>query len=389
MGTTMSMILGLAFVVLGITAVMLQSWLWGFPMDGDKSTAPRLWTNIHRVVGLSFVVIYVIMMYFMFPRLWTYQVELPARTVVHAVAAIMIGVLLLTKLAIIRLFPHFGGSLPKLGFGLLSCTVILGALSLPYAMQAHGLGGVNLTPEKLERVRAIVAELPFEEGTDVAALTSTAGLEQGQTVLTHKCTVCHDMRTILAKPRTGASWYKVVVRMAEKPIIMGEPMRAEDIGPVTAYLVAITPNLQQSFKRKVQEQKAKAKRAEKVAKVDAAEVEAVDGYNAAAAEKLTRELCTQCHEMDEVEGHGGDDEAGWAEVVRRMVEDEEAEVGVDEAPIVVRFLAEKYPKAAGSPTADDEAADDKPSDEASEDAASKDEASEDEESEDEADDVAE
>ena len=85
MGTTMSMILGLAFVVLGITAVMLQSWLWGFPMDGDKSTAPRLWTNIHRVVGLSFVVIYVIMMYFMFPRLWTYQVELPARTVVHAV----------------------------------------------------------------------------------------------------------------------------------------------------------------------------------------------------------------------------------------------------------------------------------------------------------------
>ncbi len=347
MGTTMSMILGLAFVVLGIAAVMLQAWLWGFPMTDDhQSTAPRLWTNIHRVIGLSFVVIYVIMMYFMLPRLWMYQVELPARTVVHAVAAIMIGVFLLTKVAIIRLFPHFGGALPKLGFGLLSCTVILGTLSLPYSLRAHGLGGVNLSGEKLERVRAIVAELPFEEGTDVDALTSQSGLEHGQSVLTHKCTLCHDLRTILAKPRTGASWYKVVVRMAEKPIIMGEPMTAEDIGPVTAYLVAITPDLQQSFKRKVEEQKEKAKRVAEVAKVG--DDAAADDYDAAAAEKLTHELCTQCHEMDEVAAHGGDDRAGWAEVVRRMVEEEDAEVSEAEAPIVVRWLAETYPKGSGS-----------------------------------------
>ena len=48
--------------------------------------------------------------------------------------------------------------------------------------------------------------------------------------------------------------------------------------------------------------------------------------------------------LDEVEAHGGDDRAGWAEVVRRMVEDEDAEVSETEAPIVVRWLAETYPK---------------------------------------------
>jgi hypothetical protein len=103
----------LTFVLLGVTAVMLQAWLWGFPMENGHSTAPRMWTRIHRVVGLSFVAIYITMMFFMVPRLWEYQVELPARTVFHAVAAIVIGVLLLTKLAIIRLFPHFMGALPR------------------------------------------------------------------------------------------------------------------------------------------------------------------------------------------------------------------------------------------------------------------------------------
>ena len=87
MSSTLSIALGLAFIVLGVTAVMLQAWLWGFPMEGDRSTAPRMWTNIHRVVGLSFVAIYVVMMIFMIPRLWQYQVELPARTVIHATCA--------------------------------------------------------------------------------------------------------------------------------------------------------------------------------------------------------------------------------------------------------------------------------------------------------------
>lgn len=347
MGTTVSVILGLAFVGLGITAVMLQAWLWGFPMDGEKSTAPRAWVTFHRLVGLSYVSIYIVMMYFMLPRLWLYQVELPARTVVHAIAAIMIGVLLVTKLAIIRFFPHFGGALPKLGFGLISCTVILGTLSLPYALRANALGGVELTSSKLERVRKIVSELPFEEGTDIHGLTTREGLERGHVVLTHKCTVCHDLRTILAKPRTGASWHKVVSRMAEKPVIMGEALEVAEIALVTAYLVAITPDLQRSVKHKVAEQRAKAKRAAEVAdlKNSVANVDDKVAYDAASAELLAKARCTQCHEFDEIEGHGGDDMEGWAALVKHMVEVEEAEISEEEAATIVRFLSATFPAA--------------------------------------------
>lgn len=350
MSSTLSIVLGLAFMVLGIAAVMLQAWLWGFPMDGERSTAPRLWTNIHRVIGLSFVAIYITMMIFMVPRLWQYQVELPARTVFHATSAIVIGVLLLTKLAIIRLFPHFSGALPALGLGLLINTVILGSLSLPYALRAHTISGDTLSPQNLERVRGVMVGLPLPEGTDVNAIVTPARLEDGREVLTRKCTICHDLRTILAKPRSGPGWYNVVVRMAEKPIIMGDSLDERDLPIVTAYLVAITPDLQQSTKFKMKAMQDQAERAAEVADMTPrpsgpdTPAAAAAGYDLAKAETVFKAGCTQCHDTAEVDAHGGDDEPGWSKVVKRMVEEEGAELGEDDARTIVRYLTETRKK---------------------------------------------
>jgi cytochrome c5 len=346
MSSTLSIALGLAFIVLGFTAVMLQAWLWGFPMDGDRSTAPRMWTNVHRLVGLSFVAIYITMMIFMVPRLWQYQVELPARTVIHATCAIVIGVLLLAKLAIIRLFPHFAGALPALGLGLLINTVILGSLSLPYALRAHSISGDTLSPQNLERVREVLAGLSLPEGSDPVALATPKQLEQGREVLTRKCTVCHDMRTILAKPRSGPGWYNVVLRMAEKPIIMGDSLQAYDIPVVTAYLVAITPDMQQSAKVRTKAMNDQAERAAGVAEMPmaAGDTAVPAAFDLVKAEFVYRARCTQCHELDEILAHGGDDEAGWAKIVKRMVENEGAEVNEEDARTIVRFLAETRKK---------------------------------------------
>ena len=106
MSTTLSMWLGITFLVVGIIATIVQVWLWSFPMEPDpggpdpngKSTAPRSWTNVHRLLGLLFVLIYIYMMWFMVPRLWEYQYELPARTVIHACMGISIGFLLILSL---------------------------------------------------------------------------------------------------------------------------------------------------------------------------------------------------------------------------------------------------------------------------------------------------
>ena len=352
MSSTVSIVLGLTFVLLGITAVMLQAWLWGFPMENGHSTAPRMWTRIHRVVGLSFVAIYITMMFYMIPRLWEYQVELPARTVIHAVAAIIIGVLLMTKLAIIRLFPHFMGALPGLGLGLLINTVVLGTLSLPYAVRAHNLSGDTLSVQNLERVRNVLIGLPLPADVDAAALATPQRLADGRDVLARKCTVCHDMRTIIAKPRSGPGWFNIVVRMAEKPLIMGDSLDDRDIPLVTAYLIAITPDMQQSAKVRMKAMKDQAERVAEVAEMPADTADAADtsaapaAFDLAKAETLYKARCTQCHELDEISNYGGENEAGWAKLVKRMVEDEGAELGEDEARTIVRFLAATYKKSA-------------------------------------------
>lgn len=351
MSTTLSMWLGISFLGLAIGATLLQAWLWSFPMAPDpggpdpngRSTAPRSWTNVHRAMGLAYLVIYVVMMVEMVPRLWEYQFELPARTVFHAVMGITIGVLLVTKIAIIRWFQHFGKALPTIGLLLLLCTVVLSTLSLPFAVRAHDVAGRTLDPRNISRVRRVLEGMELGPAVDVARLTTQEAMEHGREVLTRKCTVCHDIRTILVRPRTGAAWLDVVERMADKPII-GEEITGDDVLVVTSYLVAITPDIQESAKRRQRRERQRREQAEEVATL-VAEPPQEPPVDLAAAKKLSEDRCTQCHELTEVEGAGGMDEGGWAKVVKRMVEDNGAELSEDEARTIVRYLAVTFPSA--------------------------------------------
>ncbi len=101
-------LLGLMFVSLAATLTFLMFYVWKFPFDHEKSKsfAPPLAITFHRLLGYLFVVIYVYIMWNMVPRLWSYQIELPARTVVHLVLGILIGALLITKIVIVRFFKH-------------------------------------------------------------------------------------------------------------------------------------------------------------------------------------------------------------------------------------------------------------------------------------------
>jgi len=347
--------LGILFVGLAIAASALQAWLWGFPMEPDpggpdpngKSTAPKFWTHTHRGMGVLYCLIYVFMMWNMVPRLWEYQMELPARTVMHICVAICIGVLLVTKISIIRWFQHFGTALPSIGLGLLTCTIILAVLSLPFAVRAHGLLADVYTPKNLSRVQSILGGLELPDDLTPASLTTEEALLEGREVLAKKCVVCHDMRTILIKPRTGKSWQKVVRRMVDKPNI-GPQIVERDQHTVTAYLVAISPDLQQSVSQKRKEtRERKAAAAEAVAAMQpsaAPHPKPAEQPTEGEVKELFETRCTECHELTEVEEHGGDTKDGWGQVVQQMIEEEEAEVSADEARLIIDYLAQHYPK---------------------------------------------
>lgn len=246
--------LGFVFAAFAYAASFLMLHLWGYPYDKDrrKSQAPRGAMWLHRGLGYAFVVFYVVMMWRMVPRLWTYQIELPARSVAHLLLGFTVGFLLLIKISILRFFRHFEAWMPALGIGILLCTTLLLALSIPAALREHALahgaaGGDPFGAASQARVARLLPDAGLPQGTDLKALATEDALRAGRGILLEQCTSCHDLKTVLDRPRPPSAWSSLVVRMAEKPSLFGV-INDLDQARVTAYLIAITPDLQRSAK---------------------------------------------------------------------------------------------------------------------------------------------
>lgn len=244
------------FAAIGYTATFLMLHLWGHPYDKETRTsaAPRWAMRTHRILGYAFVIFYLAMMWRMVPRLFSYQIELPARTVAHVLLGFTIGFLLLIKISILRFFRHLEEWMPYLGVAILLCTTLLLVLSLPTMFREHALahnapGGDPFGPQSIERVARLLPDADLPAGTDLKKLATEDELRAGRNVLIEQCTTCHDLKTVLDKPRPPATWANLVERMAEKPTLFGTIMDI-DQARVTAYLIAITPDLQRSAKAK-------------------------------------------------------------------------------------------------------------------------------------------
>ena len=242
--------LGIVFLGTGICATFLMYWLWGFPFDKETrtSSAPKALMYTHRALGYIFVVTYVAIMWHMLPRMWEYQVEFPARTVAHIILGITIGFLLVIKISIMRFFRHFEEWMPYLGTAILLCTVLLLGLSVPFVFRESALasaapGGSAYSQKSLERVARLLPGAGLPETAPLNELATASQLRAGREVLLSNCVKCHDLRTVLLRPRSPSSWYRTVVRMAEKPALFS-PIDKWQQWQVTAYLIAITPDLQ-------------------------------------------------------------------------------------------------------------------------------------------------
>jgi hypothetical protein len=245
--------LGVVFLILAFVSTYLMFRFWGYPYDKDRrrSACPQWKMNIHRAVGYSYAIVYVVMMTQMVPRLWEYQVEFPARTVAHIMLGFTIGVLLLIKISILRWFRHFEEWMPAIGVALLTCTVLLSGLSLPFVVREQAIASADETfsAQNRKRVRELIATAGFPQGTNLDRLSGEKELRHGRRVLLEECTFCHDLRTAISRPRTPADWVNTVERMVEKPTI-GRRIRPDEANAVSAYLIAITPELQRSAKSK-------------------------------------------------------------------------------------------------------------------------------------------
>ena len=328
MSSSLSAIFGLVFLGLANTSVFLMFKLWGYPFDKETRTsaAPRSLMLLHRCLGYAFALLYIFMMWHMVPRLWNYQVELPPRTVAHLMLGITIGVLILVKISILRFFRHFEESMPYIGVALLICTYLLIGLSVPFTLRETVLRTQTraFSEEGMARTRQLIetAGLPPEAPLD--QLATKRMLRAGQHVLQRKCVVCHDLRTILAKPRTPPDWVKLVNRMAIKPVI-GEPITTDEEWRVSTYLIAITPDIKNAVKqqRVVQMRTDESKAAAEIAAsvmTDETNIVTADTYNAAKAKALFEDKCSQCHPYQDVIEYPPTSKEETTEVINRMID---------------------------------------------------------------------
>ena len=350
MSSSTSAILGLVFLGLANASVFLMFKLWGYPFNHEthKSEAPRSLMLLHRCLGYGYAILYIFMMWHMIPRLWNYQVELPPRTVAHLMLGITIGVLILIKVAILRFFRHFEEAMPYIGVSLLICTYLLIGLSVPFTLRETVLRTQTraFSEEGIARTRKLIetAGLPPEAPLD--QLASKRKLREGQHVLQRKCVVCHDLRTILVKPRTPPDWVRLVNRMAIKPMI-GEPIYKEEEWTVSAYLIAITPDIKTAVKQQREEQmradeaKAAVEIATSIMGEESSTVAIVASYDEAEAKALFEDKCSQCHPLSDVEDYPPRSKEETTEMITRMIENglylEEEEI-----ELITRYVNDNY-----------------------------------------------
>ena len=364
-GLSLNAFLGIAFFISGTLATFLMYHLWGYPYDkkNHKSSAPDYLVFIHRLLGYIYLGIYVYLMIQMVPRMWNYQIELPPRTVVHLCCGMLIGAILFAKLMIVWFFKHLEGPLvPVLGTSMWLCTCLVIFLSVPFSaresyLNKQALPDTAARAEKLQRVETQLREVGFEDEDLLSDIASTNGLDAGRSVLLEKCVMCHDLRHVLARNRTPAKWRSTVKRMAGLAEAIA-PISDLEQWQVTAYLIAISPELVQTAKSKraaLKKEDAARQSLTNVLKKEAAQLpadapaESVQiakpaGYDVAVVRSLYESKCSQCHGLDEVENYGFTDDADVEDVLTRMTEKPGFEADEAELASLLYFLKTEFVK---------------------------------------------
>lgn len=128
--------------------------------------------------------------------------------------------------------------MPALGTSLLVASTVLIGIAVPPALREALATSRLFTEENCHRVRALLTQAGLSESGS-ARLASRESLKAGQQVLRQQCVECHDLRTVLARPRTPEAWRQTVSRMADRttPVEKKPPSSEADARALVARMV--------------------------------------------------------------------------------------------------------------------------------------------------------
>jgi ferredoxin-NADP reductase len=150
---------------------------------GGSPRSRRLWTQIHRTCGYSFIALFVIFCYFMLLRIKGASDELSPRLVLHVGLALILGPLLLAKVIVVRYQKAAWGLLMALGISIFAAAFTLVTLNVSVHYQrnasAHKVPhSISLIFVVLTVTLALVALLVRAKQTKPKPNTATASSEK-------------------------------------------------------------------------------------------------------------------------------------------------------------------------------------------------------------------
>jgi mono/diheme cytochrome c family protein len=277
--------LAVLFLLLGAGAVAIMLELKGNPKDRTVNTR-LIWT--HRLLGYGFVALFVFMVLVMVRKAGAYQQELSVRAVVHAALGLLLVPLVAIKIFIVRRQRALTQYLAPLGVTLFSMAFVLSGLTAGHYL-LHQSDPRYITVSDIDRPvlnaeigRAVLFnkcgkchtfERVFRATKDQDGWTKTINrmavidapnindfdvkqiiyflLEQqkqreaklgmklsqqiGQTLVSQKCSLCHNLDRVFKASKSKDQWYQTVKKMTA---YSGDPkfLSAKEMENIITYL---------------------------------------------------------------------------------------------------------------------------------------------------------
>jgi ferredoxin-NADP reductase/mono/diheme cytochrome c family protein len=293
---SLSSALGIVFALLGIAAV----WLIFDASRRTHSTARReRIIRAHRVAGYAFIALFCLLVWLMLLRTGNSTEELPVRSTLHILMALVLVPLLLVKVLVARYYKSFTSVLVPLGLMIFTLAfVLVGSSAGPYLLRS-----------------SMVKRLSLQDTKGIAEIDLSAA----EQITLKRCSRCHALERVMGARKDAGAWLGTINRMRTLP---GSGISDTDATIILSYLIAEN---------------------------------SIDSSNTRGALSVGRALvdthCARCHNLDRVYESRQSPEY-WSTTVQRMVDYASGTDGFfkpGESDRIIQFLsATQTPEAAAA-----------------------------------------
>jgi ferredoxin-NADP reductase len=193
--TPVSAGLGLLFILTGVAAVWLI--FAASTLSGNQTARDRI-LRAHRVAGYVFIALFCFMTWFMLLRVKDAPDELPLRSMLHVLIAMVLAPLLLVKVLIARYYKSFTAALVPLGLTIFTLGFVLIASSAgPYLLRKAAVKEISLQTVNMEGVKI--------------------GLRPAEALAQKRCSRCHNLDRVVSARKDARGWLATVNNMRALP----------------------------------------------------------------------------------------------------------------------------------------------------------------------------